>query len=119
MAQSGRSEIEHSYKADSNLAAEGVLYAAQLHKFIGEKRREKKLARQKDNPTHRQKSLKVSMGWILASRKLISSSMLTGLDEREEKVSGDYTAVCGDRLSRAAIYSDDRDQPVRVYPRAL
>ena len=59
------------------------------------------------------------MNWILASRKLISSTMLTGLDEREEKVSGDDAAICGDRLSRAAIHSDDRDQPVRVYPRAL
>jgi len=39
MRQSGRSEIEHSYKADSSLSDEGVEYAQQLYEFIMRRRR--------------------------------------------------------------------------------
>jgi len=71
LARSGRSEIEHSYRADSSLAPEGKDYAQQLKKFLLDKRRDQLLLKRKSDPDAKQRQLVV---WTSARRRCVETT---------------------------------------------
>lgn len=68
--QSGRSEVEHSYKADSRLSSEGIDYARQLKNYIVEKRKALMLRRKMSGDIAKEREIVVR--YLIASKKLLA-----------------------------------------------
>ncbi|CEQ39764.1 SPOSA6832_01312, partial [Sporobolomyces salmonicolor] len=70
-ARSGQSDIEHSFKADSDLSPQGIEYAEKLRDFIVSKRRELLEERIKSGEQAAERRLTV---WTSARRRCISTA---------------------------------------------
>lgn len=113
-AQSGQSQIEHSYKADSRLSEEGRDYARQLYDFIIARRvttaADKRVKEGKSEEENRKLTVRTS---ILRSSNRNLTHLRTGLDLCEKTMRRDDRAFQARWHPRQHALSARRDQPWR------